>query len=714
MDDLSLAMELPNPAPGLRWFAAHGCVANRGTQRDVTVGGSLIGSYGIDDADRGRRNLLIVTLASEPSMHLGQLAAAFEMTDENLRLLRRRAATYGLASIVTGRAGGVSKWTAPALAAVHDQFAAGLTPKQATVAQARRGRLSYQTIWREHQRWRATQGAPPPVVPAPLAQLDLFVGGAAASELGADDGGAADEGRTITPMVAQPIVRSPLVQHLGSWLMIALAHQHGLHDAARASRPGGGDSVRISLDAVIAALVIGEPTVEGVRRLATPTAPQLLRVGHTPTASGVRRRLWWLGEDGGAATLHTQMAARYMQEARAGDAGPAVFYVDNHMRPYTGKHTVRRGWRMQDRRVRPGTSDYYVHDEDGRPIFRVAVPAHDSLSAWLLPVAQRLREGLGEDARILLAFDRAGAFPADLAGLRDAGFECVTYERKPYGELPATAFHPVTIDDECVGICEDRLRNLGRGRGRVRRIAMRNADGHQVNFLAVSTESAARLVQIQWNRWRQENGFKHGVERWGINQLDGRKIEPYPVGTIIPNPARRRIERALRLARSDEGQARTKLADLAVDDPRRARIEDQLRDAIKRRTLLMLQRPLVPEKAPVEQTELANKLVRHTGELKAIVDTVRIVCANAEADLAGVISPAMRKPAEAKKLIANLLAAPGRVEVSADVIAVHLAPAANRAERIALGVLLAEVNRWKLTLPGDAMKRRLRFGLQKS
>jgi hypothetical protein len=27
-------------------------------------------------------------------------------------------------------------------------------------------------------------------------------------------------------------------------------------------------------------------------------------------------------------------------------------------------------------------------------------------------------------------------------------------------------------------------------------------------------------------RWRQENGFKHGVERWGINQLDRRSTEP--------------------------------------------------------------------------------------------------------------------------------------------------------------------------------------------
>jgi hypothetical protein len=46
----------------------------------------------------------------------------------------------------------------------------------------------------------------------------------------------------------------------------------------------------------------------------------------------------------------------------------------NHMRPYTGKHVIRRGWRMQDKRVRPGVSDYYVHEADGRPLFRIDVP----------------------------------------------------------------------------------------------------------------------------------------------------------------------------------------------------------------------------------------------------------------------------------------------------------------------------------------------------
>jgi len=57
------------------------------------------------------------------------------------------------------------------------------------------------------------------------------------------------------------------------------------------------------------------------------------------------------------------------QAEREHDAG-ARFYVDNHVRAYTSKHTVRKGWRTQDKRVLPGTSDYWVHDQDGRPLLR--------------------------------------------------------------------------------------------------------------------------------------------------------------------------------------------------------------------------------------------------------------------------------------------------------------------------------------------------------
>jgi hypothetical protein len=372
-----------------------------------------------------------------------------------------------------------------------------------------------------------------------------------------------------------------------------------------------------------------------------------------------------------------------------------------------------------------GNSNYYVHDEDGRPLFRVDVPSHDSLTTWLPRIATRLREALGASQPIVLVFDRAGSFSQELAKLRDAGFDFVAYERKPYALVDASAFdRKIAVRGETYDLGEPGRKNLGKGRGRVRRIVMRSPEGRQINVLAVSALPAERLVGFLLGRqgkddpsgrWQQENAFRHGVERWGQNQLDGRKVEPVPAGTIIPNPRRRRIERALTLARADEGRAHCALAGLAPDDREgRARVEADLADAICRRVHYELLRPLVPKHAPVENTELAGKLVRHTGELKIVVDTIRVVCANVEADLADLIAPYLRKPREAKKVIANVFAAPGRVDVTADEIRVRLAPAANRSERAAIRWLLTHVTAMRLTLPGDAERRPLRFELQPS
>jgi hypothetical protein len=512
------------------------------------------------------------------------------------------------------------------------------------------------------------------------------------------------------------------VQHVGAWIALALAKREGLHDEVTALG-GSGDHLTIALDAAIGSLVIGEHTIEGVRRLATPTAAQLLRADHAPTASTVRRRLWQFAKDHGA-KLAARMSQRYIDAARSDGETPAIFYVDNHLRPYTGHKIVRKGWRMQDKRVLPGVTDYYVHDEDGRPVLRVDVPSHDTLGAHLLPIARRLCESLGDDERILLAYDRAGSYADVIATLRDADVELVTYERKPYALHAESAFdRTIEIRGEKYRWCEQRLANLGDKRGRVRRIALRTPDGNQINLLAHSQLGPEDLIGILLGReakddpsgrWQQENAFKHGVERWGINQLDSRKTELYPPGTIIPNPQRRRIERALTIARANEGRARCKLAELTALDARRDRVEADLAEAIERRVYLELMRPLAPKHAAVENTELAGKLVFHTGERKAVVDTIRIVCANIEADLAAMIAPHLRRPREAKKLIANLFAAPGRVDVTAREIRVRLAIAANRSERRAVRHLLAQLTAMRLALPRDGRGRSLRFEIQPS
>jgi hypothetical protein len=264
-------------------------------------------------------------------------------------------------------------------------------------------------------------------------------------------------------------------------------------------------------------------------------------------------------------------------------------------------------------------------------------------------------------------------------------------------------------EPEVIGAHESRQKNSGKRRGRVRRIALMMPDGRQVNLLAVSEEPKERLVEVMLGRWTQENAFKSGNERWGINQLDRRKVEPYPPETIIPNPARRRLEHALRLARHREGDARNKLARMPADHARRAKVKRDLEEALAEQRELEALRPSVPRHAPLRETELKDKLVYHPGDYKTLLDTIRIACANAESELAATIGPHLRRPREAKKVLANLFAAPGQVRVNGKSISVTLEPAGNRDEQEAIKELLEAVNRWELTLPGDAKGRPLRF-----
>jgi hypothetical protein len=72
----------------------------------------------------------------------------------------------------------------------------------------------------------------------------------------------------------------------------------------------------------------------------------------------------------------------------------------------------------------------------------------------------------------------------------------------------------------------------------------------------------------------------------------------------------------------------------------------------------------LPKHAPLKETELKDKLVYHPGDYKTLIDTIRIACANAESELASVLAPALRRPGEAKKVLANIFAAPGQVRVN--------------------------------------------------
>jgi hypothetical protein len=774
MAQMALAVSESTDAAAYRYFSAHGCVLAERDRRSVFVGGTLVGSY--DVGDKAVRNAILIKLSEDPKVHLGQLAKAFELTQEQLRRLRRRYEVTGLAGVMEIRQGGRECVVTPALRRkLYELFDAGAT---INLAHSKiKARISRTMVGRTRKAWRlerelegklgagtdtsesaavaateelefgtapgrdrcdsesepASQSALESELPAADDVLDV----AAANDIAASSSSVVDlvSGPSLHDMeeASTELVmdaKKQYVQHAGAFIVLALLQAFGMYrhtETLRKSAIAEGDAdrrylgktaLRVALDAAIIALVIGQQCIEGVRRVTTPSAKTLLRVlTAVPSESWVRGVLGRFAKARGQA-LHLLTSFALIDQAEREHDARAWFYVDNHMRPYTGKQVVRKGWRMQDKRVRPGTSDYWVHDQDGRPLLRINSPSHEPMTERLRPIARLLRDALdyggAERTKVVLVFDRAGAFPNEMAALRDAGFEFVTYERGPYSRLLNTEFdQELTLAGETFRYCEKHDKNLGRGRGRVRRIHLLTEDGDQVNIVGVSEASAEEMIKAVLARWAlQENQFKYGVERLGINQLDGRRVNVVPDDEIIPNPARRRLLNAISVARKLEGEALRQLAHLPAGDKKRARWEQELERSRQQQRELEQQRPTLPKKIAVGDTDLAGKLVRHQDNYKLVLDTLRILIANIIAELAATLGPLLPRAAEAKKTLDNLLAAPAVIHATRKLIVVELTPAGTRRELAAFSELLRPINARKLSLPGDPARRPLRFKLQ--
>jgi len=708
---------------GTKWFSAMGCVVNDGEERAVYVGGTLLGKF--EARDHLNRDVYM-GLVLQSDVKVPDVAAAFEVSRKTAQRARVRFREEGFAGASRRRRGAPTKLTPALERKLRKAHAAGVGPRKGSDLVA--GRLSSSAVQRLFAAWTEEAAATtPPVVSSAsdeAMQLSLpvvpanDVGGLEAEdvaerqpeEIGDSRGAALIEGH------------QEVVQHAGSWVMLGMLQELGFCDLAERhrSRAVRKDQLRTCLDAAAIALTLGHGCIEGVRRIATESGPTLLRAGSVPAPETVRRTFKEYAKTS-KVLLHLGLAQMLLEEA-VRDDGRVVLYVDNHLRKYTGKHVLRKGWRMQDKRAVPGVSDYYVHDESGSPLWRIDVTSHDSLTDFLQPIARAAKTLVAGEPTVLLAFDRAGAFPEQMAQLRDAGVEFVTYERKPYPTLTAASFDStlqLQLESQTkpvvLSYCETRCKNLKSGRGRIRRIAVKTEDNYQLNLLAISKLPAADLIRTLLLRWsRQENMFKHEVERWGLNQLDGREVRPYSQDAIIPNPARNRLEHQLRLAKAKEGEVRRKLARLdALKASRRAEREAELNAELERLMELQgdyeAQRADLPSHAPVRATELAGKLKEHPGNIKTVVDSLRIALANCEATLAIELAPHLRRPREAKKTLANLFAAPGRVRVGRNTMRIRLSPAGTKRELEAFAALCRHLNARCLMLPGDHKRRQLRF-----
>ena len=83
-------------------------------------------------------------------------------------------------------------------------------------------------------------------------------------------------------------------------------------------------------------------------------------------------------------------------------------YVDGHVRAYHGKRVIPKGYVTRNRIAGPATTDYWINDQKGDPLFVVTAEANAAMTRMLIPMLQEVRKLVGTNRRLTVVFDRGG------------------------------------------------------------------------------------------------------------------------------------------------------------------------------------------------------------------------------------------------------------------------------------------------------------------
>lgn len=163
---------------------------------------------------------------------------------------------------------------------------------------------------------------------------------------------------------------------------------------------------------------------------------RILGLDRAPEVKTIRRKLTRLAAVGRAAAFGHALAVK-----RVALRGEAVgfLYVDGHVRVYHGKRVLPKTHVARMRLSMPATSDYWVNDMAGDPLFVVTAEANAGLVKMLPGILDEVRSLIGE-RRVTVTFDRGGYSPKLFLRLIDSGFDILTYRKGRFPKVARSRF----------------------------------------------------------------------------------------------------------------------------------------------------------------------------------------------------------------------------------------------------------------------------------
>jgi transposase len=461
---------------------------------------------------------------------------------------------------------------------------------------------------------------------------------------------------------------------------------------------------------------------ENLKEYSPQSLGRVLGLDRAPEVKTLRRKLASLAATGRAAQFGDALAKQ-----RVALRGKAMgfLYVDGHVRVYHGQHALPKAHVARMRISMPATSDYWVNDSSGDPLFVVTAEANAGLVKMLPGILDQVR-GLVGKRRVTVVFDRGGFSPKLFQQILAAGFDLLTYRKGHHRRIPRSCF--VSHTARCGGrkvsyVLADQEVRLLKGKLRLRQVTRRMENGHQTAILTSRRDlAAAQVAYRMFDRWRQENFFKYLREEYALDALVEYAAVPDDPTREVPNPVWKALDAQLRQAwaRVERLQSEYGLEALNnLEGKHRTmrgfkiaygKLGQKIWTAWQRVLQLEKRRAAVPRRVPV-QDAMDKPVVKLAPERKHLTNLVKMVAYQAESDLLRLVAPHYRRAdEEGRTLIQAALASAADLQTTKRELRVRLAAQSSPHRTRAIAALCEELNRRNEVFPGSTL--RLMFAIQ--
>jgi transposase len=455
---------------------------------------------------------------------------------------------------------------------------------------------------------------------------------------------------------------------------------------------------------------------EGLKEYSPQDLGRVLGLDRAPEVKTLRRKLARLAAVGRAAQFGQALARQRV--ALRGEA-LGFLYTDGHVRVYHGQHTLPKTHVARMRISLPATSDYWVNDSAGDPLFVVTAEANAGLVKMLPGILTQVRTLVGK-RRLTVVFDRGGYSPKLFQQILAAGFDLLTYRKGRYPRIPRKRFQTCRTrrgGRALTYVLADQEVRLLKGKLRLRQVTRLMDNGHQTPILTSRRDlPAAQVAYRMFDRWRQENFFKYLREEYALDALVEYDTVPDDPAREVPNPAWAALDSRLRqaCAQLDRLQAEYGLEALTnLEEQRRTmrgfktahgKLGQKIWSAWQRIEQLEKRRAAVPRRVPV-QAVMEEPVVKLAPERKHLTNLIKMVAYQAESDLLRLVAPHYRRAGdEGRTLLQAALASAAGLEVTPTELRVTLAAQSSPHRTRAIAALCEELNQTETLFPGSQLR----------